>query len=307
MKAALRLPGWTLPLMLGLLPAGCSKGESEGKRAAPSASLRASAGAPLPAAPPASGRPAPPPPICRALRVTGEAKVGDAPLASGVALDGSEWVSLAKGAQLTLKHAQSGRELAVAGPALFRACQRGREQLLLARGRVVATAGMGSRPGAEVLIATPVAAVHYADAELTLELGETSLSIAVRVGSVEVTGQPPPKKPLKSPLKPRDKLDMPLGEPDPARLIAACKTAAEHAEQLARRVADASATQPLGQRAQAHVKARKLARSSCAVAAAATGLVADPSARAGFWAEATRWEGLSESIPRRGRAQGPEK
>jgi hypothetical protein len=306
MKLALHLRACPLPLMLGLLAAACGKGEraSKGERATSSASARASASAPLPA-PPASAPPLPP--ICRALRVTGEAKVGDAPLASGVALDGSEWVSLAKGAQLTLKHAQSGRELAVAGPALFRACRRGREQLLLARGSVVSTAGMGSRPGAEVLIATPVATVHYADAELTLELSDTSLSIAVRVGSVEVAGLPPPKKPHKSPLKPRDTLRIVVGKPDPARLIADCKAAAERAEQLARRVADASATEPLGQRAQAHVKARKLARSSCAVAAAATGLVADPVARAGLWAEATRWEGLSESVPGRGRAQAAEK
>jgi hypothetical protein len=306
MKIALRLHGYALPLTLGLLATGCSKGDSNGERAASSASVRAGASAPLPV-PPASVRPALPPPICRALRVTGEAKVGDAPLASGVALDGSEWVSLAEGAQLTLKHAQSGRELAVAGPALFRACQRGREQLLLARGRVVATAGMGSRPGAEVLIATPVATVHYADAELTLELSEKSLSIAVRVGSADVMGLPPPRKPLKSPLKPRDKLNVPVGEPEPARLIADCKAAAERAEQLARRVADAAATEPLGQRAQEHAKARKFARSSCAVAAAATGLVADPTTRAGLWAEATSWEALWESIPRRGRALAPEK
>lgn len=305
MKVALRFRGCTLALTLGLL-ASCGKAERQGKHTASSASARANASAPLPSSA-ASALPPPVPPTCRALRVTGEAKVGDKPLASGAALDGSEWVSLAKDAQLTLKHAQSGRELAVAGPALFRACRRGREQLLLARGSVVATAGMGARPGAEVLIATPVAAVHYADAELTLELSETSLSIAVRVGSVEVTALPPPKKALKSPLKPRDKLRLPVGKTDAARLIADCKAAAEQAEQLARRVADASATEPLGQRAQAHVKARKSARASCTVAAAATGLVAEPATSAGLWAEATRWEGLWESTPRRGRAQAPEK
>ena len=306
MKLALLLRGCALRLLLGLLATGCGKGASKDERASSSPSARASASASLPA-PPASTPPVALPPICRALRVTGEAKVGDSPLASGAALDGSAWVSLAKGAQLTLKHAQSGRELAVAGPALFRACRRGREQLLLARGSVVATAGIGSRPGAEVLIATPVAAVHYADAELTLELSEASLSIAVRVGSVEVTALPASRKALKSPLKPRDKLSIPISKPEPMRLIADCRAAAEQAEQLARRVADTSLSEPLGPRAQAHAKARKLARSSCAVAAAATGLVADPTVSAGLWAEATRSEGLLESIPRRGRAQAPEK
>ena len=302
LPASLRLP--VLPLLLGLLAASCDKGEHKLDRPAASASARAKASAPPPAP---SAAPAQLPPICRALRVTGEGRVGDAPLVSGAALDGNDWVSLARGAQLTLKHAQTGRELAVAGPALFRACRRGREQLLLAYGNVVATAGMGSRPGAEVLIATPLAAVHYADAEFTLDLTEKHLDLAVRVGSVDLEQLPPPKKALKSPLKPRDKLSLPVGKPDPARLVAGCKVAAEQAELLARRVADTSATQPLGERAQAHVKARKLARASCTVAAAATGLVADPAGSAGLWAEAMRWEGLWETIPRRGRTQAAEK
>jgi hypothetical protein len=35
--------------------------------------------------------------------------------------------------------------------------------------------------------------------------------------------------------------------------------------------------------------------------------VADPAAAAGLWAEAARWEGLWETIPRPTRAQAPEK
>jgi hypothetical protein len=89
--------------------------------------------------------------------------------------------------------------------------------------------------------------------------------------------------------------------------MARCKEAAEAAEATARRVGDRSAPEPLGERAQAHVRARRAARASCTIAAAATGLVADPAARAGLWAEAARWEGLWETIPRRGRAQAPEK
>lgn len=304
MKRVLRLPAFLLlGLTLSALGAACGKAGNKGERALASASARASVSGPLPAAPSASVVA----PTCRALRVTGEAKLGEAPLATGAALDGSDWVSLAPGAKLTLKHTQSGRELSVAGPALLRACRRGREQLLLARGSVVATAGIGSRPGAEVLIATPLAAVRYADAEFRLDLDEKRLSIEVRVGSVDVEAFPPPKKSPKSPLKARDKLSLPVDEPDPARLIADCKVAAERAEASAQRVADNAAPEPLGERAQVHVKARKLARASCTVAAAATGLVADLTARAGFWAEATRWEGLLESIPRRSRAQAPEK
>jgi hypothetical protein len=236
--------------------------------------------------------------------------VGSAPLASGAEVDGSEWVTLAKGASVTLKHAASGRELSLTGPALFRACRRGREQVLLAQGQITVGSGMGARPGAEVLIATPVAGLRYGDAELSLVLDEKRLTVEVRSGQVEVDPALPPAagaKPPKSPLRAKDKLAIPLGKPDVADLMARCKAAAEAAESSARRVGDKTAPEPLGERAQVHVRARRTARAACTIAAAATGLVADPSAAAGLWAEAARWEGLWETIPRPSSAQAPEK
>jgi hypothetical protein len=243
--------------------------------------------------------------FCRALRVTGSAKVGDAELTTGAPLDGSAWVSLASGASLTLKHSATGRELSVSGPALFRACRRGREQVLLAKGKVVGGGGTGARPGAEVSIATPVAAVRYGDADLSVSLDDKQLSVAVRTGQVEIDSAS--DKELKSPLRAKDRLVVPLGHPDPAELMQRCRAAAERAEATARHVGDPSASEPLGERAQANVRARKTARSACTVAAAATGLVADPTTSAGLWAEAARWEGLWETVPRRTRVQPPEK
>lgn len=308
----------SLGLSLWLL--ACSKGGGEhaaGGSAAVPPSSEVSAAALVPSAPP-SVAPAPPPkdPTCRALRVEGEAKVGEAALASGTELDGAEWVTLAEGASLTLKHASSGREISLAGPALFRACRRGREQVLLARGKVTVGTGMGARPGAEVLIATPVAGVRYADADFSLQLDEKRLKVEVRAGQVEVdstaASSAPPKGPasakaLKSPLRAKDKLLVPLGKPDVTALMSRCQEAAQTAAETARKVGDKSASEPLGERAQAHVVARKAARAACTVAAAATGLVADPAAAAGLWAEAARWEGLWETIPRPARAQAPEK
>lgn len=297
-------------LLVALLFAcsACSKGKSdEPKEAspppaastgvAPAPDLQLSASAARPAAPPTA--------ICRVLRLVGAGKVGELELSTGAALDGAEWVTLEKGGSLTLKHSGSGRELSVAGPALFRACRRGREQLLLARGKVTGGGGVGARPGAEVSIATPIAAVRYADAELTVSLDDKQLSVVVRSGQVELDSASAGA--LKSPLRGKDKWVVPLGKPDAAELLARCQAAAEAAEASARRVGDRSAPEPLGERAQAHVRARKAARSACTVAAAATGLVADPAARAGLWAEAARWEGLWESVPRRSRAEAPEK
>jgi hypothetical protein len=296
--------------VLLLLAFACGKGSADkhgavpaasGASVSPSASASASAGP----APSVAVLEQPPEPTCRTLRVEGEAKVGDVPLVSGALVDGSEWVTLGKGASVTLKVSNSGREIALAGPALFRACRRGREQVLLAKGKVTAGTGMGARPGAEVLIATPVAGVRYGDADFSLTLDDKKLSVEVRAGQVELDSAG--AKPFKSPLHGKDRLTVPLGKPDAVALMARCKEAAETAEATARKVGDRAAPEPLGERAQAHVRARKAARSACTIAAAATGLVADPSASAGLWAEAARWEGLWETIPRRGRGQAPEK
>jgi hypothetical protein len=304
-----------LPLGLCLLLAACGKNPgnqaADAGASAPSASASAASAAALASVAP-SAAPTPPKrlPTCRALRVEGEATVGAAPLASGAEVDGSEWVTLAKGASVTLKHAASGREIALAGPALFRACRRGREQVLLAQGKVTVGSGMGARPGAEVLIATPVAGVRYGDAEFSLVLDEKRLTVEVRSGQVDVDPALPPAagaKPPKSPLHAKDKLSVPLGKPDVPDLMARCRAAAEAAESSARRVGDKTAPEPLGERAQVHVRARRTARAACTIAAAATGLVADPSTAAGLWAEAARWEGLWETIPRPSGAQAPEK
>jgi hypothetical protein len=298
-------PAFYALALLFCLSFACSKGPRDERKATPPPASASAGPVPEPAPSVSAARlPAPPTPICRVLRLVGSGKVGEVELSSGAELDGSEWVTLEKGASLTLKHSASGRELLVAGPARFRACRRGREQLLLVRGKVTGGGGVGARPGAEVSIATPVAAVRYADAELTVTLDDKQLNVAVRTGLVEVDSA---SGRALEPLRAKGKLVLPLGKPDPAALLARCKTAAEAAEASARRVADRSAPEPLGERAQAHVRARKAARSACTVAAVTTGLVADPVASAGLWAEAARWEGLWESVPRRSREGAPEK
>ena len=298
----------SLELVLGCGKRGGDHGDSQRAAAVASAAVSPASAS---ASPEVSASPPPPrAPTCRALRVEGDAKLGAAVLRPGTELDGSDWVRLGKGASLTLKHAGSGRELSLAGPAIFRACRGGREQVLLAEGKVTVGTGMGARPGAEVLIATPVAGVRYADAEFSLPLDQERLSVEVRAGQVEVDPAAPLRpgsKALKGPLRGKDKLVIPLGKPDAVALMTRCKDAAEAAESSARRVADRSLPEPLGERAQLHVRARKAARAACTMAAAATGLVADPSAAAGLWAEAARWEGLWETIPHLARAQAPEK
>ena len=300
-------------LSLGLaLPCACGKSTGEQGKRNPATTAKAveEAVAVASASSEVSASPAPEPrraPTCRALRVEGDARVGDAALSQGAELDGSDWVRLGAGASLTLKHASSGREIALAGPAVFRACRRGREQVLLAEGKITVGLGMGARPGAEVLIATPVGGVRYAEAEFSLALDRQGLRVEVRAGQVEVDPAVPATPAGKSSLHAKDKLVIPMGKPDVAALMLRCKDAAEAAESSARRVGDRSLPEPLGERAQAHVRARKTARVACTIAAASTGLVADPVAAAGFWADAARWEGLWESVPQVRPTPGPEK
>jgi hypothetical protein len=149
--------------------------------------------------------------------------------------------------------------------------------------------------------------VSYADASFSLALDDKRLSIQVQTGQVEVEAAAGLAKPPKSPLRAKDKAVIPLGKPDPALLMQRCQQAAQAAEASARRVAERDAPEPLGERAQAHVRARKAARSACTIAASATGLVADPTEAASLWAEAARWEGLWEMIPHTISAQPPEK
>jgi len=295
-------------LALGALCAlACGKtagsGAPPGASAKPGVSVSSAPGSA--SAPSAPVEPSPPPATCRALRVTSAAKVGEAPLVSGAELDGADWVSLDAGAGLTLKHTSSGREIAISGPALFRACRRGREQILLVRGTLQGGAGMGVRPGAEVLVATPIAGLRYGDADFKLTLDEKKLAVEVRAGQLDVDSAS--DKPLKTPLRAKDKLTVPLGKPNPSELMARCQAAAERAVATAREVGDKSSPEPLGERARAHVKARRAARSACTIAAASIGLVADPQTSAGLWAEAARGEGLWETIPRPPRAKPPEK
>lgn len=305
---ALGLAALTFALLSCGKPAAQEHATSSTSSAAPVAAAPSSASSSAPRELPSAAPPTGPrEPTCRALRVQGDARVGERPLASADALDGADWVTLAKGASLTLKHTSSGRELALSGPARFRACRRGREQVLLASGKVQTSSGMGARPGAEVLIATPIAAVRYGDSEFTLTLDDKKLEVEVRTGQVDLDPATAGQRGLKTPLRGKERLRLPLGKPNPAALMAACKAAAEEAEASARRVGDRSAPEPLGERAQAHVRARRSARAACTIAAAATGLVADPAASAGLWADAVRWEGLWETIPRKVAAPGPEK
>jgi hypothetical protein len=284
----------------------CALGPACKKKPTPTPAPSASASsAPSPA--PVANAPFVPRPVagCRALAVKGQVTLGDAGVVTGSLLDGDRWLTLASGAALSIKHTQSGRELELVGPATAMVCRRGAEQVLLAAGQVRTSAGMGARPGAEVLIATPTGTIRYGDAGLDADVGPRSLRVNVKQGEVwlepEALGSPPFSNPLHPPKGHATLSARPL---DTKKLLESCETAAKRAEAGARAVVNPGPDAgPLGERVSAHVKERAEARAACAVAAAATGLVSDPAERQSLWTAVTRWEGLWQSVPRTPSAQ----
>jgi hypothetical protein len=287
-------------LVLCALGSGCKRKPTPPP--APSAPASSLASAPPVVSAPFVPRPVP---GCRALAVKGLVTLGDSGVVVGSLLDGDRWLTLASGATLSIKHTQSGRELELIGPATAMVCRRGAEQVLLAAGQVSTSSGMGARPGAEVLIATPTGTLRYGDAALDADLGPRALRVNVKQGEAwlepEALGAPAFSNPLRPPKGRALLAARPL---DTKKLLASCETAAKRAEAGARAVvAPGPDAGPLGERVAAHVKERAEARAACAVAAAATGLVSDPAERQSLWTAVTRWEGLWQSVPRTPSAQ----
>ena len=164
----------------------------------------------------------------------------------------------------------------------------------MTRGRAVTATWAGARPGAEVLIGTPIAVVRYGDATLDVRVGPQGLNVQGGVGDgfIDVGDGLGGER-----VSAGGHAERKGGPLDVKALVAACESAARTAESLARDVlAPGDPRVPLGQRASAHVLGRKSARMKCAMAAAALGTLEkgqdrDDLGRAVAHAEAT-WRGV---------------
>jgi hypothetical protein len=222
----------------------------------------------------------------------------------GSLVDENVWLDLADASHLFVKHTTSGRELNFQGPGRVMLCRHGQEQALIASGSVKSSAGVGVRPGAEVLLATPFGTLRYADAALEMQVTKDSASVSVQSGEANLDAPPKPgssKESISLVRGPTGKGRLVPYERSPEAQIALCQKAAERAEQSGRDVMTPEPTADagtLGERAASHVKARRTARGACASAAAATGLVADLPKRQALFTQVLRWEGLWRALPR---------
>ncbi|MBX3130697.1 MAG: hypothetical protein KF718_28520 [Polyangiaceae bacterium] len=233
------------------------------------------------------------------LLATGDVRLeGGATLVTGAAIDGTTFVALGADSEIALKDTTSGRELSLHGPALGLPCVAGEEHALLSFGRVRTTASAGSRPGSEVLIATPHGAVRFASGQIVVEVTERSTRVTVEAGEAwadpaEGAKRTGPER-LTDPKKPGTLTGPGAAEP----LAEACRARAEAANVQARAVlAPEKSSVSLGERARAHVEGRRAARSACFSARAAAAKVADVALRASLETRVRRADSLWKGLP----------
>jgi hypothetical protein len=262
-----------------------------------SASLRPTASAPSASAALSAHRVA----GCRALAVTGKASADGSPIAVGTLLDGEHWLELEPGASVALRHALTSRELTLYGPGLILPCRHGSEQFLLGTGRITTASKLGVRPGAEVLIATEAAIIHYGDAAIDVEQGPNGLRLQVREGEAWLEPRDASAAPTRNPLQSPARATLPATQAPVSELVAACERAAQTAAESARQVLGAAGAPPsgsLGARTAAQMRDRTAARWACSMAAAAAGSVTDPAARQRLWASIAHSDDLWQTVPR---------
>jgi hypothetical protein len=237
---------------------------------------------------------------CRALLVSGKATVDGTPIVTGTLLDGEHWALLEAGSSVALRHTVTSREFKLIGPAKVLPCRAGTEQLLLTTGQLSTSANLGVRPGAEVLIATPLGTVHYGDAALDVELSAKGLRVRVKQGEAWVEPERAGKPPFKNPVGSGAEARLPGRPINAPELVDACQTAAQHARDSAERVltsGQTGASSSLGDRAAENMRARAAARSECAMAAAALGALDDPAERQSLSAAVAHADDLWRSVP----------
>jgi len=282
---------------LGLMCLGACGKKTPAPEPAPSASSRNPVSAPSASITPMVHRGA----GCRALAVTGKASADGSPILVGTLLDGEHWVELEPGASVALRHALTSRELTLYGPGLVLPCRHGSEQFLLSTGRITTASKLGVRPGAEVLIATAGAIVHYGDAAIDLEQGPSGLRLRVRAGEAWLEPRDASAAPSRNPLQSPASAALPANRAPASELVAACEGAAQTAAESARQVLGGAGAPPsgsLGARAAVQMRDRTAARWACSMAAAAAGSVTDPAARQRLWASIAHSDGLWQTVPR---------
>jgi hypothetical protein len=221
------------------------------------------------------------------------ASVADSPgtptagaIAALQALPDGDWVLLGPTARVVIKDPRTARETAFFGPAHVRACVDHREESWVAEGRFQSSEGAGETPGAEEWIVTPSGVVRYVAAKLNVDVSAKGTTAALAAGTgfvwtahdarleADATRDGGPTDTSEEPwtrlstglfrMVPTTGVSLLAGA---RSAVDQCSARATRAGALARTLVDRGpdAATP-GQGAAEQVRARRIARATCAVA-----------------------------------------
>lgn len=217
------------------------------------------------------------------VKVEGAARVegSSSPLTANTSLAGDRFLELEPGARVVLRHTVSTREVELLGPAFARPCVDGEEMFILSRGKLRSVPGPGARPGVQVWIGHPWGTASYGNALLEVDVQAKRASVMASNGEAWLTRAD--KATLRGPNHLTKKTERAIygGAAVAKDQLVSCERAAEEAEAKATAVLKPSGEDagPLGDRAAAHLNARRAARATCLSAAASAALAADPAQR----------------------------
>ncbi len=243
---------------------------------------------------------------CRAIEVKGNVSSADGKkIETGTPLDDPGWLDIGEKSELVVKNVQTARELLFDGPARVFPCVGNEEHFFMDLGTVTTTTAAGARPGAEVSIATPIGAVRYGDAKLRVKLDAHGLDVTADSGDAFL--DLPTATGFGNRVHAGGHRTAPFRKTDVKQLLGLCDAAAHTAEDRARDVLDPGPAQasPLGVRAEAHVKARQVARSLCAMARAALGTIAASASRDDLAAALDRADATWRGVPHGAASRAP--
>jgi hypothetical protein len=222
----------------------------------------------------------------------------DAPLMLQSTVPDDVWLLAGDRARLVVKDPRTTRETTFLGHARFRACVGRHEESWVGSGRFASTVGAGESPGAEEWVITPFAVIRYAAAKLQLEVSIKATSLSVESGPAFVWAADDARVERRDRAKDAGAEDvsdrpwlrvsegtmqaMSVSAAADRSAVDACAERARGAEALTREVMSGAGDAGPGgarERVVEQVRARRLARATCALAGLRVELARDPDAR----------------------------
>jgi hypothetical protein len=196
----------------------------------------------------------------------------------GQGLDGDRWLRLHEAARIVLRHAATAREYAVNGPAKVLPCRDGHEEVLLAEGEFRASPGGGARPGAMVVVATPLGTLQYGNADLTVRATSRASELDLNSGSAWLEAGSGARVVGRAKLIGPEAKGRIVKEPNHSATgaVGRCEAKAKEAEAQALDLIKKPQRDGVGAAAAKHMRLRSAARRACRVAESALQLAPEP-------------------------------